>query len=131
MFVIRQKRGRPFTWFITDHASIKGQTLRMELEYEVIDRLFHCTVRKRGNPRDHFGKGRPATPEEMEIAKSAIGEKEFARCIAESINPSIWARASDAAKKRRTVQLIGANFSIMDPDGIVRPIENVSLPRLP
>lgn len=118
MVIVKQKTSRPFTWYITDHPNIKGQTIRMELEYAVIDRLFHCTAHKRGNPRDHFGKGRPATPEEMGIAKAAIGEKELARCMAESINPSIWTRARWSARVRREERLL-QNATITFPDGTV------------
>jgi hypothetical protein len=114
MFVIRPK-SRPFTWFVTDHPNIKGQTVCMELEYEVIDRQFHCSVQRRNHSRDHFGERRAATPQEMTIAKAAIGEKELARCVAESINPSIWARARHSAEQKRRV-LTGFKLYVGDQE---------------
>lgn len=98
MHVVKKK---PFYWYMSDAKGAKHMTILLELEYDVLDRVFHCSARKRQTPRDMWPSPRPATPEELAIAKAQLSPEELAACLAESINPSPWRRA--AAEGERAV----------------------------
>lgn len=122
MYVTKRSK---FYWIFTDSQNIKGRTVQFELEYDVLDREFHCSVGKRNTPRERWPGMRAATPEELAFAKAHLSPEELAACIAESINPSIWTRASRAAADRRIASdAADALLYMTSAMGIAQPRNN-------
>jgi len=96
--IITQKRR--FYWHMTDSPNIKGCTVLLELEYDVIDRQFNCSIMTRQTPRDRWSPSRAATPYEKALAKEQLTAEQLAACTAASINPSIWEVAQKNAQRR-------------------------------
>lgn len=94
---IKRKRGQLY-WIMRDAAVPRRATIQIDLEYDILDRSFTAGTRQRHTPLDHWSSWRTASRDELEIAKARLSPQELAECLAESINPSVWARASRAAR---------------------------------
>ncbi|EUB97275.1 hypothetical protein PMI07_000851 [Rhizobium sp. CF080] len=94
------KEVKPFNWLIRDRTS-KACTMEIRLEYDVIDRRFNGDYRRRYSKVSPWQKWRAAKPDEIDIGKEAIGPRALAACVAASISPTIWQRASKAAATRQ------------------------------
>lgn len=84
---VKKKRDR-LCWVFLDAPVARRSTIRFDLEYEVIDRVFVAMVKHRSCPRDRWSKARAASTDELSFLKSRLLPKELAACMAASINPA-------------------------------------------